>query len=382
MSSFGLEGEQLTAFNRIVEFLVNDFSRTSNTLVFSAEGGCGKTYVLRKVVKFLTDSMYHVSVVAFTGRAASQLEDDGISAQTCHSLLYKPKFDTRGVLVGWEKKETREILEVCRNGIIVDESSMIPKDMHEIFVSLGVPIVYTGDDEQLPPVDPNDKDFNAMTVLPSSGGIVRLTENRRFDANNGIGFITKHLRTNNSIPRVKKDCLSFVRKSEVLTEAFHRTNRYDVVVCGTNKIRKKLNNHIRSARGYNDLIPDIGERIVCLRNMATVDGVKVNNGELFIVKAVFPGEVMSRFIVESEKGVSASVNVLNDTWIDEEAPMTSGNVNLFVFGYGYALSCHKCQGSTFGSVLFVDEDVSYFLDQKKFRYTGCSRAAKSLTIAI
>lgn len=382
MNDIGLEGEQLDAFNRVVDFLVNGFSRTEKTLVFSAPGGCGKSYVLRKVLRFLENEFFRVAVVAFTGRAAMQLEDDGIKAQTCHSLLYKPRFDNKGVLVGWEKKETREILEACANGIIVDESSMIPKEMHEIFMSLNVPIVYTGDDAQLPPVDKEDTDFNAMLVLPSSKGVVKLQENRRFDVTNGIGFVTNHLRTNNSIPRVKKEALYFVRKSDVLTEKFHRTNQYDVVICGTNKIRKKLNNLIRSARGYNETVPDVGERVVCLRNMATVDGAKVNNGELFIVKAVFPGEHASNLIVESEKGLSITVKVMNETWITEEAPMVRDNQSVFSFGYGYALSCHKCQGSTFPRVLFVDEDVSYFLDQQKFRYTGCSRAATSLTIAI
>lgn len=376
----GLEGEQLNAFVRCVDHLVSKVY--GKYLIFNAPGGTGKTYVLRKVISYLKSQNMNIAVIAYTGRAASQLSRDGLEATTCHSLLYKPRFDANQNVIGWDEKHRDEVLAECSDGIVVDEGSMIPYSIHLLLDRLGVQIIYTGDHDQLDPVEPgNDVEFNTMTTL--SRNLVTLKENRRFGIDTGIGYITTHLRQQNSIPRIKKDGLVYVRKSAVLTEQFHHTNKFDTILCGMNKTRKKINQLVRQARGYYDSIPEVGETVVCLRNNILRQGGKINNGELFIVQAVFPGEKTSTFMLLDEYGEKTiSVDVMNETWESEKSPMTQAGTSVQVFGFGYCLSVHKAQGSTFGSVLFVDEDVSFFLDHRKFRYTATSRAANLLTVAI
>lgn len=383
MSEIGLEGEQLDAFNACVDFLSKKGTSDGEFLRFSASAGCGKTYVLRKVVEHLSLKGLRVAVVAFTGRAASQLSDEGVEATTCHALLYKPRLDKDGNLIGWELKDHQEVMEKCRDGIIVDEGSMIPSKIHNELSCLGVKIIYTGDAEQLPPVDPDNASFNLMDSDAFTMSEIRLTKNRRFDESSGIGYIASHLRKNNSIPRISKEGLQFFRKSAVKRVSFHEENQFDVVLCGTNKTRRELNSIIRTARGFEGVVPSVGERIVCLRNGVVGSGEqRINNGELFYIQAVFQGEVYSKFVLEGEKGMVCTVNILNETWNTEKAPMLFDGKSMYCFGYGYCLSVHKSQGSTFGSVLYYDEDVSFFLDQKRFRYTGCTRAADLLGIAI
>jgi exodeoxyribonuclease-5 len=374
-----LQGEQLQVFVESVSHFTDKVR--GKYLILDAPGGTGKTYVMRKVVSYMSKFGRNLTVIAFTGRAASQLAKDGVTAQTCHSLLYKPRFDSNDNLIGWDEKTKDEILEVCRDGIVADEASMIPYKMHKALDALGVQILYAGDTEQLPPVEPDGTVFNAMCNVP--GHVITLRQNRRFGTDTGIGYIANHLRTQDSIPRIKKPGLSYVRKSSVLTEQFHVETRFDVVLCGMNKTRKKINTLIRYARGYTTELPTEGETVVCLRNGILSNGVKINNGELFTVEGVLEGSKTSKYILRTEDGTNiVTVEVLNTAWDSEQSPSVDGKTPLQLFGFGYCLSVHKSQGSTFKSVLFVDEDVSFFLERKKFRYTGATRAAEHLCIAI
>ena len=52
----------------------------------------------------------------------------------------------------------------------------------------------------------------------------------------------------------------------------------------------------------------------------------------------------------------------------------------YQFVNGYAATVFKCQGSEFDMPLYYDEDVSWFVDQRKFRYTGITRAKQKLVL--
>ena len=53
------------------------------------------------------------------------------------------------------------------------------------------------------------------------------------------------------------------------------------------------------------------------------------------------------------------------------------------FEYAYAITCHLSQGSQWPSVLFLAERLFRDeLDQRKFLYTGITRAMKSITIVL
>ena len=51
------------------------------------------------------------------------------------------------------------------------------------------------------------------------------------------------------------------------------------------------------------------------------------------------------------------------------------------FDYGYAITCHKSQGSEWDDVTVVDESAVFRQDRDKWLYTAITRAAKRLTIA-
>ena len=51
------------------------------------------------------------------------------------------------------------------------------------------------------------------------------------------------------------------------------------------------------------------------------------------------------------------------------------------FDLGSCVSVWKSQGSEYKNLLFYDENVSYFVDRTKFRYTAVTRAKEKITIA-
>lgn len=51
------------------------------------------------------------------------------------------------------------------------------------------------------------------------------------------------------------------------------------------------------------------------------------------------------------------------------------------FTYGYAITCHKSQGSEWDNVLVIEEGFPFEKEEhKQWLYTACTRASKKLVI--
>lgn len=382
--SYELYKEQADALSECVHFIMNNHVIKEPVLIFGAKGGTGKSFTANILGKVLSSFGLSGVAIAFTGRAVSHLVKSGIPARTFHSLMYKPEFDKDGDLVGFQRRTQSEILAEAGSYVLLDESSMIPSSMWDDVKSIGLPIVALGDYAQLPPIDTVNRDFNVMF---EDHPRVSLETNRRTDPSfDGILKLCDHFRESPNVPRfVKGNGIKVVSKGETQNVNFIRDGGFDVIVCGMNKTRKKFNDLTRASRDFHGDLPNVGERIVCLKNTWLDNGsTYICNGELFDVLAIFEGVKESRFVVKSiDTGNQTTVRVLNEFWITEKMPRMKSDeaMKYQEFTFGYSLTCHKVQGSSFDNVLFYDEDVSFFVDQQKFRYTGTSRAAKHLTYA-
>lgn len=350
-----------------------------------ARAGTGKTYTIGNCIRIansITDSRggKKIAVVAFTGRAAGQLNLHGLDATTIHTLLYSPVLDSKGNVTRWKKNDIRDIRDAYY-AIVVDEGSMLPGEILNDLRAIGLPLYIMGDDFQLPSVSPDS--FNIMDESDASLSLLTkddstLLTNRRTDpAFSGIYDIMNSLIDTGNIPRFcKNPGVSFTRGSKVFSGEIFQDNDFDIVLCGTNSVRRRINNKIRSMNGHNDVRPDVGEKIICLRN-TVISGKKIHNGDIATVTGRIDGDGMAKYFLDNPNVV---VTLMDESLITEKQPenMTEGVAH---FTYGNAISVHKAQGSTFNNVLFLDEDVSYFLDRRKFRYTAVSRAAKNLVIA-
>lgn len=350
----------------------------TNTQVLKvrASAGTGKTFVANQVVSVLNSFGIPSTKVSFTARAAMR-----IGGITLHTILYTPVLDKNGDLVRWEKKTPSEIREGCGNVIIADEWSMNNREITTALLQIGLPIIAIGDDHQLEPVETNGIPFNPFDEI--NGLEVSLRDMRRFNPDSGIARLGEALRDENVIKKIRSDDVRYVSKALIKSPKFYEKYEFDIIACGTNKTRKAINDAYRIADGVHDDLPSISEKVMCLRN-DVVGGQKISNGEIFKTIFVGHGAETSRLVVQSldDPDKEVTVDVLHSCWAEEYSPRKHKGSKVCAFGFGNAATVHKLQGSTFDKVLYVDENVSYFTDQRKFRYTGITRAAKHVTIAI
>ena len=112
--------------------------------------GTGKSTLIQFIIAALdVNPEEEVCYVAFTGKAATVLQSKGCAnAITAHKLLYQAKPMPNGTYMFIPKTDlgTYKV-------IVVDEISMLPRQMWELLLSHHVYVLATGDPGQLPPVD-------------------------------------------------------------------------------------------------------------------------------------------------------------------------------------------------------------------------------------
>jgi exodeoxyribonuclease V len=382
MSEYKLSVEQQTAFDEIMNFVLNT---DQQAFVLSGVAGSGKTEIIKRLNKaLLAIPNFSITNCAITGRAVSVLQNKLHSlkhyseARTLHSLLYEAVVDRYGNFIEFRKRDPKEI-RLTRTLFIVDEASMVTQDIFKDLMDVKLPVLFVGDKEQLPPIDSDD--FNVMNHYD-----VHLNNIHRQAEGNPIIALSRIIRETGKI-NIPSECKNIcaVRKHDV-TKSFIKDAGADIILTGTNAQRMKMYRLSRIAKGYSPEGPEIGENIICLKN-SVVNGIPIYNGELYSIVDIMPHNEKSKQFclrkIEAQTDRTIWVNIDNRCWDENPVVMEgiSRNNGFGVFTYGDAISVWKAQGSEFNTVMFFDEDVSYFVDQRRFRYTAVTRAKEKLIIA-
>jgi len=367
-----LSKKQQKIFNLLWDF-IND-GINNNRFIFSGVAGSGKTTILNILYDRLCDDVVFITL---TGKAAQVMRSKGIDkARTIHSYLYVPVTDNKGIFKYFRKKNKSEFNEKL---IVVDESSMITKNIYDDLMSLGIKIIFTGDINQIPSIS-ND-DFNIM-----SNPDIRFEEIHRQAENNPIILMARYI----------LDTGKFTKKYignniQIVTDRDEHINKYGVhyetILCGTNRNRIYLNKQMRKINKrlnkYDSNLPYIDDKIICLQNNYGVCPA-IYNGDTFIVKewrkpVVIDGREIIQLKVFDIDGDERTLYTDTKTWHGGQYKYDKSVIKM---DYAYALTVHKSQGSEYKSVCYIDEDVSSFVDQRKFRYTAITRAKELLTIIL
>ena len=351
-----LSDEQEAAQQRIFEALGPRPSRP-----FSLQGlaGTGKTTLLASVARDIPDAI----LCTLTGKAASVLRrKTGLPACTIHSAFYKLT-DVTNDKMGRKRLHfdpTHEAGQLSGKIVLIDESSMLNHQMMRDIVSTGAAIAGSGDPGQLPPVNGEQffdyADFTLETIHRQAleSPIIRqahAVRKGRMYAADGDGF------------QVPKRALT----ERELVEA-------DVILCYTNPTRQLCNEFVRAALGHRTPWPRAGEPVMCLKN-APLYGVF--NGAVYTLERDFNEGDSSIQIDVDEESVTIPL-------VHFEPPLPSallrGLEATTSFGFGYAMTVHKAQGSEWGNVVLIDECYRPEV-RKAWLYTGITRAAGKLTIS-
>ena len=213
--------------------------------------GTGKTTLARHIAEGIDGE---VLFAAFTGKAAAAMRERGCEgATTLHSLIYRSK----------ESKAEEPSFVLNRQSdvkkaelVIVDECSMVDEELGTDLLSFGVPVLVLGDPAQLPPVKgggfftEGEPDILLTEVHRQAEGdpIIRLSMLARA----GERLPPGEWGETRVIPREKIDAAQILAADQVLV--------------GRNETRRAYNRRIRELLNRRDAVPEVGEKLVCLRN--------------------------------------------------------------------------------------------------------------------
>jgi ATP-dependent exoDNAse (exonuclease V) alpha subunit len=361
--------------------------------------GTGKSVLISFMAdKFHKQLNLKIAFVTFTGKAsivlfqklkeANALKDKDYVG-TVHGLIYYPVVDDKGELIAWTKRESLDY-----DLIIIDEASMIYKDMYKDLASYGLPILAVGDHGQLPPV--GEDSFNLM----SNPDFV-LDKIHRQAADNPIIKMSMWARKEGRIPMgiFGDEIMNVSIHSKEAKESLknYLPNEKNIFLCGTNRTRVKINSWVRRKLGYKEKLVE-NERIICLKNnkeLGIVNGALCNlisfqklSDDIILSKVKMDGfeRVIKPLIYSKGFGVSKVEHVFKEMFNvynkkNKELPNFS-DTKIDVFDYGYAISVHKSQGSAYEKVFLINERNPYQSDDDYARwlYTAITRAEKKLII--
>jgi exodeoxyribonuclease-5 len=367
----------------------------------SGPAGSGKTSLVRYLIERLRLDNEDVLFCAFSGKAVSQLAKNGLPAKTIHSTIYnyikEPRKDENGRIIykkGKPELSSRFVLKdrLPKNIklIVVDEGSMVNKDLANDLLSFGIPCIVLGDLNQLPPVFGNE--FFLKNPDIKLKRIMRQCENDP--------IIQLSQMVINGLPLIPgiygRSCV--MTKKDLTLDLLRRN---DIIITGRNSTRENINTLYRTKiKGYKTLdYPHIEEKVICRRNdwnrpIDFDNGIFLTNGTAgtveFCDQKTFTGDTIRidfrpDYIKKTLRNIPIDYLRLKTQGLDENCAKRDELMRkrgIDAFEYAYAITCHSAQGSQWPNVLFLAEKLYSNQDQRKFLYTGITRAMKSVTVVL
>lgn len=353
-----------------------DLNYSKPFFMVSGSAGTGKSTLARFILNELNSISKKACCCSFTGKAAVNFrEKTGYDCNTIHSTIYKPVIK-KGQVVDWKlNKYDSPILE--SDLIIIDEISMVYKDLWNDLLTYNKPILVFGDPYQLPPVN-ND------ILFVEKDCDFRLTEIHRQALDNPIIRLSIDVRNNKEIPYgVYDNKVLKCRRDE-----FDMNNliKFDQVLCGRNITRVELNKFMRKLLGYTTQLPGINEKLICLRNNRDAG---VFNGQILNTLSNIISQDKKRgtfdIQLDFDEGYTNRFTIFDDEFIrdkirEDRWKLLRNNPWFCQFDSAQAISCHKSQGSEWNTVCVIDESFCFRDDRKKWEYTAITRAKDKLVI--
>lgn len=389
-----LANQQASAVDKIAEWYTT--GDTSRPFYLAGWAGTGKTTLAKYIAEILD---IHPQFLTYTGKAASVLRRKGNSnATTIHSRIYRPQKQ--------DSKRTEELRSLIKKAgstsdstalredlrkhlaprfslvtehpfeevdiIFLDECSMVDKRVASDLESFRVPIIILGDPGQLPPV-------GGEGYYTGREPDVMLTDIHRQALDNPIIQLASQVREGR---RLKTGNYG---ESKVLGRGMLSSAGYaeaDQVLVGRNATRRGRNRLTRLFKGVGSDVPISGDKLICLKNNHNLG---LLNGEMWGCLSIEAKDGFYEFELkawdEAEKpdiSIKAHTGPFNgedlsllDFWQRKQAEE---------FDYGYAITVHKSQGSSWPSVVIQDEAWCFREHADKWLYTAITRAEDKVTI--
>jgi exodeoxyribonuclease-5 len=432
--------EQITAINKMTEFLQDD-DPNNDSFVLIGRGGTGKTTIVEKVRYVLKGK---VMILAAPSHAAKKVLEKrfsyNIDAFTIASLLGM-KLNTRTGKFEIDEYKRREqgIPIETADVVLIDECSMIDEYLFSQIMkykSRTAKIIFLGDNAQLPPIREEsslfqDKDSPVFDLRNRCELKERVRQSKQSPIVPLTDVFANNIEKGNRGDRIEKNPLhtasrvtDYNRETEegVIFTNSYRQAIYNLAldflkpesesnpmfakgIVYTNAVREDINNQVRSIvwkdKAKHQFV--IGEQVIAFDTFTAITGQPlIHNSDNFYVKKITKsvhqkGYKLLLLTVKNEH-FEVTVPVMDresarDFQIDvqdlfkrkkmrEAYRLKDSVANI---QYGYAITSHKSQGSTFTNVFVFEDDIMDVFkatDKTKNQsmYVATSRPTKKLVM--
>ena len=369
--------------------------------VIAGYAGAGKSTLVRFIIEELKTygvKETDVCFACFTGKAAQVLLKKGNkNVITLHKLLYKSIPKESGGFVRIPNPS------IPYKIVVVDEVSMAPKTLMDLLFKHNVYVICLGDPFQLPPVD--KKEDNHLLDAPH----IFLDEIMRQAQESEIIQLSMAIRENRPIETFQGKEVQILNKEELNTGMLTWA---DQILVATNATRVSINAQMRKLLNFGEQ-PQDGDKIICLRNYwdcFSDNEEPLVNGTIGILKNSFLTKRYLPSIVKTTDGLSHIDLIMGDFISDsgmyfhslemDKKMIDTGEFSLdwktvyqlnrnpktrdippLEFTYGYAITCHKAQGSEWDKVLVIEEKFPFDkIEHARWLYTAVTRSSEKLVL--
>lgn len=324
--------------------------------------GCGKTFTLTRLLDLIDTKINKVAVVSLTGKAVSRVKEtinaqkkeiENIEISTIHRLAGAGLSD-----IPYPNFHSNAFNQLDYDIVIIDEYSMLSLDVLNNFLS-AIPVttklIFVGDAGQLNPVNSFNPYyyFNKFTDFPFS--TYELTHNfRSADVVNSIA---------NSVRKGELDLLVFQEFDiENIVKRIQENPNLQVIT-NTNALAQSINEKVQTAKTRISINYkyDILDKVMFIKNDRKK---KFFNGEFAQIKGF--DETLDKVklqIFGQAEPFEITLSQMNDCVVP-----------------GYAITCHKSQGSEFEEVIIVLDSEKTLLLSSNLLYTAITRAKQKFEI--
>jgi exodeoxyribonuclease V alpha subunit len=392
---------------------------TKRVAAITGAAGSGKTTVLRKIHKALTEAGYSVVLCSPTGKAAKRIyEVTGIEAITIHRLLEythpgEPDPKTgKPVQFSYPKRTRSNPLENV-DVVLADEYAMVNNDVHRsLFDALpnGACVRVFGDNNQLPPIEEkkhrDDPDpISPFNMLLQKFPSVVLDTVHRQGADSGILLNLQAILRGRMPTRNAQWDMSFTDKPvdtlrDLILDGIDNGHDFTSIEnqiltpqnttwVGTVKLNAMIQSLFRTRLDPAVLIPRHAwvkgegdekgglirmyqnDKVIITQNMYDLH---VFNGETGRIIEITHEDELILDLGDREVTIPPVLMVLNRYGkIVEVDPRK--NVDL-----AYAITTHKSQGSEYKRVIYMLNKSTVYMQNRKNFYTATSRGREHVHI--
>lgn len=378
-----------------------------NTItILNGSAGSGKSQSTKAIINMLEDNGLLYKLFAPTGKAAKVLADfTKRHASTIHrGLGYNPN-------LGWTYNEDNKLMTDI---VIVDEMSMVDVWLFWHLLKAidfsKTKLLMIGDNSQLPSVGCGNllHDFMMSNVIPTvtltkifrygEGGLMKVAT----DIRKGKNYLDNSMResvtffgTNKDymfidIPKENQNGLAskVVAMYQKLLNDGNSVNDIQVITAknigqyGTIKMNDMLQFVANENYGGNDFFKNgntiyyIGDLVIeCANNYnAPLSPDYMSPEEMYGLGEFGDDDWPTAFVANGESGI---IKAINSAYIDIDF---DGIIVRYdrdmadMVKLGYAITCHKSQGTSINNVILVTPQSDIFQLNSNLLYVGCTRA--------